>query len=49
MSELPIALIGRIIKNAGAQRVSGSAEEALKNVLVQKAEKIASLAVTLAK
>ncbi|MGP8022575.1 MAG: histone family protein [Methanobacterium sp.] len=49
MSELPIAPIGRLIKNAGAQRVSESAKEALENVLVQRAEKIASLAVALAK
>jgi histone H3/H4 len=49
MSELPIAPIGRIIKNAGAQRVSESAEEALGKELEQWAEKVAIQAVTLAK
>jgi histone H3/H4 len=49
MSELPIAPIGRIIKNAGAQRVSESAEEALGKELEQWAEKVAIQAVALAK
>ena len=47
--ELPIAPIGRIIKNAGGQRVSEGAEEALGNVLEQWAEDISRQAVKLAK
>ncbi len=49
MGELPIAPIGRIIKNAGAQRVSMDAEEAFEKVLEQWAENIARQAVKLAK
>jgi len=49
MAELPIAPIGRIVKNAGAERVSDDAREALEKVLEQWAEDISRQAVKLAK
>ena len=49
MSELPIAPIGRIIKNAGAKRVSEEAKEALGKVLEQCGEDISRQALLLAK
>ena len=39
MGELPIAPIGRIIKNAGGQRISQDAEKTLEKVLEQWGEK----------
>ncbi len=49
MGELPIAPIGRIIKNVGGQRVSADAEQALEKVLEQWAEDVSIQAVKLAK
>jgi histone H3/H4 len=49
MAELPIAPIGRLIKNAGGQRVSAGAEEALEKILEQWGEDVARQAVKLAK
>lgn len=49
MTELPIAPVGRIIKNAGAQRISDDAREELAKVLEEYGEKVAVEAVKLAK
>ena len=47
--ELPIAPIGRIIKNAGAERVSMAAEETLQKALEDWGETVSRQAVKLAK
>ena len=49
MSELPIAPVGRIIKNSGAQRVSDDARDMLAKQLEKIGEELASEAVKLAK
>ena len=49
MTELPVAPVGRIIKNAGAQRISDDARDELAKVLEEEGEKIAIEAVKLAK
>ena len=49
MTELPIAPIGRIIKNAGAPRVSEDAKESLAKVLEECGENISKQALLLAK
>lgn len=46
---LPLAAMEAIMKNAGADRVSDPAKEALKEVLEQKAEEITKNAIELAK
>jgi len=49
MSELPIAPVTRLIRNAGAERVSEDASQELIRVLEEEAEKNAGKAVNLAK
>lgn len=49
MTELPKAPVSRILKNAGAARVSDDATEALVEVLEEYGEEISSEAVVLAK
>lgn len=45
---LPLAAMEKLLKKAGAERVSDKAKEALKNVLEDMAEDISSQAVKLA-
>ena len=49
MSELPIAPMGRIIENAGGQRISEGSKEALGKVLEHWGEDISKQALLLAK
>lgn len=47
--ELPVAPVGRIIKNAGAERVSEGAKKALAKALDEEGARIASEAIRLSK
>ena len=49
MSTIPIAPIGRIIKNAGAARISDDAKETLTKVLEEYGETIAKQALVTCK
>ena len=49
MAELPIAPVNRIVRNAGAERVSEDASQELAGLLEDYGEKIAKKAVSLAK
>ncbi len=49
MAELPIVTVTRLIRNAGAERVSAGASEALIEELEAKANEIAKKAINLSK
>ena len=49
MAELPISVITRMIRNAGAERVSEGAGVALRDVLEAKADEIVKKAINLSK
>jgi histone H3/H4 len=49
MASLPIAPVERMIKNAGAERVSGSAAKALAEILEEHGTEIAMKAIKLAR
>jgi histone H3/H4 len=49
MAELPIAPVNRMIRDAGAKRVSEDASEALVRLIEREGAKIAKKAVSLAK
>ena len=49
MAELPIAPVGRLLKNAGASRISDDAKAELAGVLEEYGTEIAEQAVQLAK
>jgi len=49
MAELPIAPVTRLVRNAGAERVSEDASEELVRLLEEYGENIAKKAVSLAK
>ena len=45
---IPLAAMGKILKNSGAERVSDKAKAALKDILEEKAEEIATTAIRFA-
>jgi histone H3/H4 len=49
MAQMPIAPVTRLVRNAGAERVSEDASVALVEILEAEGEKIAAKAVSLAK